>query len=154
MKALDPKIRIKEELLEKFSKEQKSARNQVKMAVKLKGHEPQSPLNKLFRSNVQNLRETTRRINSLKKMDAKIQSTTSLGSLLKLKVIKNGRVETKLHFIAPCKRITGMRVSLGKYEEVVILSEDSKTYQKIQGARTGEKFILEDNVSVEILKIS
>lgn len=148
------KNRIKSELIEKLAREQKTARVQVQMGAKLGNHLPKSPLNRLFEKNVRTLRELSMKISSLKKLNTKAQNTASPGSLLKLKVIKNGRVETKLHFIAPCPRITGMKVSLGKYEEVVILSEDSKTYQKIQGARTGEKFILEDNVSVEILKIS
>ena len=148
------KNRIKSELIEKLAREQKTARVQVQMGAKLKNNNPQSPLNKLFKKNVQNLRELTKKINSLKGLSTKNQNTVAPGSLLRLKRIENGRVEKKHYFIVSSPRMTGTKVNIGKYEEVEIISEDSKNFQEIQGARTGEKFILEDNVSVEILKIS
>lgn len=148
------KNRIKSELIEKLAREQKIARVQVQMGARLKNNNPQSPLNKLFERNVQNLRELTKKINSLKGLNTKNQNTVAPGSLLRLKRIENGRAETKHYFIVSSPRMTGIKVNIGKHEEVEIISEGSKSFQKIQGAKTGEKFILEDNISVEILKIS
>lgn len=148
------KNRIKSELIEKLAREQKTARVQVQMGAKLENHLPESPLNRLFEKNVRTLRELSMKISSLKKLNTKAQNTASPGSLLKLKVIENGRAETKLHFIAPCPRITGTKVNLGKYEEVIILSEDSETFQKMKGSKTGERVVLGNNISAEILKIS